>query len=490
MFLYHQVATRRRTHQRKTVLKRQQGGCNKQFHVFCICSVIGLTLLSLHRLSSTLQPPPLGQHDLTGENDDDDEAWRDFVEDYEKRFQRGPPPSGFDAWFQFATRNQCETRRYYESLDADLAYFRNNNIRSSSLLQWDRVIPEGLNRTDNYIALELENHELRVVAYQTEKQHEKAILRLYHWLLKPLVQHSSPAPLYSKFIINLYDVATVQSVDATYPMFSFCKMDYLTDHQPPPPAPPLLNNSNNNNSKDKDHNDLVYAYAAEMFNNHTPGPQKRSTGSSSMQDNDDVQKIEIVQSSTYGRLTRYVQSKDLIVPWHFSLRFISQQLWWWPFYNKHGAVPYARRKNVISWRGSTTGPWKTGARFKLVQEFGGRGIHPLVTNSNKSHTNSSVSNPTSNSVVVVGGVSADFAFIKVVQQPPNAESLSRDSYRFARHMFYREMQQNKYILDIDGNGTFPYYCIVVVVVMSTSKENARIGGSRRNESIVTLNATL
>ena len=144
----------------------------RQFQVLCSCSLIGLTLLSLRRLSYSSLPccGPLegffdgctnddaawgnrirkrnstgGGDDTEKENDNDNREWRDFVEDYEKRFQRGPP-AGSDAWFRFATKNQCETRRFYESLDADLQYWRNMN-KTSSLLQWDRVIPEAIQWT-------------------------------------------------------------------------------------------------------------------------------------------------------------------------------------------------------------------------------------------------------------------------------------------------------------------------------------------------------
>jgi hypothetical protein len=146
----------------------------RQFQILCSCSLIGLTLLSLRRLSYSSSPcGPLegffhgctnddaagghrirkrnstgGGEETEKENDNDDNIeWWDFVKDYEKRFQRGPPPSGFDAWFQFATKNQCETRRFYESLDADLQYWRNMNNKTSSLLQWDRVIPEAIQWT-------------------------------------------------------------------------------------------------------------------------------------------------------------------------------------------------------------------------------------------------------------------------------------------------------------------------------------------------------
>ena len=98
----------------------------------------------------TLQLPPVlvPVFNSAGDaSDDDDDDWRDFVKDYQQRFQRGPPPDGFETWLKFATENQCETRCFYESLDADLAYFRNINNKTSSLLQWDRVIPEGIQWT-------------------------------------------------------------------------------------------------------------------------------------------------------------------------------------------------------------------------------------------------------------------------------------------------------------------------------------------------------
>jgi hypothetical protein len=279
----------------------------------------------------------------------------------------------------------------------------------------------------SYIAFALENHELKVVAFQTEKQHEKAILRLLNWLLKPIVQHSPP--LYSRFVINLHDNATQQSVHATYPLFSVCKMDYYTDHQQPPPPSLLLSVQEHTNETATA---AVQAYATDLFSKQ---PKEPRTGNPDI-DND------------------YIKSKDLLVPWHFSLRFQSIRLWFWPLYNRNGEVPFRKRKNIISWRGSTTGPWINGTRFQLVKEFGGRGIHPLKSNNN---TSSATSYIRSQTVTGSGLVNADFAFIKIVQQPEHLERLSSETYRFARHMFYREMQHNKYILDIDGNGTYSTY---------------------------------
>jgi hypothetical protein len=50
-----------------------------------------------------------------------------------------------------------------------------------------------------------------------------------------------------------------------------------------------------------------------------------------------------------------------------------------------------------------------------------------------------------------GIVNGDFAFVKVVDKPEHVERLSPE-YRIAPFMSYPEMQEHKYILDIDGNG--------------------------------------
>ena len=50
------------------------------------------------------------------------------------------------------------------------------------------------------------------------------------------------------------------------------------------------------------------------------------------------------------------------------------------------------------------------------------------------------------------GVDADIAFAAQIQTPDGEGSLMKDGYRFANHMRYWELQQNKYILDVDGNG--------------------------------------
>jgi hypothetical protein len=320
--------------------------------------------------------------------------------------------------------------------------------------------------TISYIAFELENHQLNVVAYQTDEQHEQSILHLMTAFLQPLANHSPP--LFSKFIFNLHDIPRedFDALQATYPMFSVCKMDYYTDNQQPPSS---WRNKNET---------AIQTYADDLFSKQPKEPQRRGTTTTANK--------SIIDSDYYA----FAPSKDLLVPYHFDLPFLSQddshrkwwqQKWWKQkclrqkkcrqqlrallsrFYHDdgdrqhhhhhRGPPPFARRNDVITWRGSTTSPWETLPRFKLLREFGGSGIHPLTSNNN---TNNSSNSTVKNAVNQKGGgiVNADFAFTQVVQKPEHVETLSPGLYRFAPYMEYHQMQQSKYILDVDGNGTY------------------------------------
>lgn len=79
---------------------------------------------------------------------------------------------------------------------------------------------------------------------------------------------------------------------------------------------------------------------------------------------------------------------------------------------------FAMRKDIIVWRGSTTGPWGTGSRFRLTSRY--RNAKEF-----------------------------DVGFTRVVQDY-NAE-FNRSIYRTAESLSYRELQQYKYVLDLDGN---------------------------------------
>jgi hypothetical protein len=146
---------------------------------------------------------------------------------------------------------------------------------------------------------------LEVVAYQTEQYED--ILKLMKTFLQPLVHHSPP--LFSRFIFNLHDHPVIPyTLHSTYPMFSVCKMDYYTDHQPPPPPPQsLLLTTEAKNDETRavlvaGHNTLVQAYAADLFSKQPKEPQPGT---------------KIDQNG--------LQSKDLVVPYHFTLQIENNQ---------------------------------------------------------------------------------------------------------------------------------------------------------------------
>jgi hypothetical protein len=316
----------------------------------------------------------------------DSEDWIDFAQDYHKKFRR-QPPKGLDAWMKYANRQQCQTRGpHYDALDIDMEFFRQQiQLTNKGLpLDLDQVIPLGKQLTNFFLAFSLENHKLTIVDYQADwtvvgqTVHSAYTKLLFRRLFEPIRQHTPP--IKTKFIINLNDKPQVESVHATYPVLSFCKEDYYTDNKPIPPD--ILNNT---------HPTLI----------------------------DDRAK--------HPKPAGFLASPDLLIPARSSLTMDQLGLWFWPFYS-HGS-PFHSRKNVIQWRGSTTGDWGTGPRFRLVRQFGGTGVHPLGDS----------------------GVVADFAFTNSVQKPKGAEA-NENIYRFTKYMKYKEMQDMKYIVDVDGNG--------------------------------------
>ncbi|CAB9527271.1 KDEL motif-containing protein 1 [Seminavis robusta] len=136
-------------------------------------------------------------------------------------------------------------------------------------------------------------------------------------------------------------------------------------------------------------------------------------------------------NATYIRGTnasKFKASRDLLFRAWFSLPDHLHKLWLWPFYSQ--GLNFVERDNVINWRGSTTGEWGTGVRFQMIEKIGGTDVHTLTDNL----------------------VSVHFAFVRAVQGPDEEGSSAKERYRFANGMKYLELQRNKYILDVDGNG--------------------------------------
>lgn len=118
---------------------------------------------------------------------------------------------------------------------------------------------------------------------------------------------------------------------------------------------------------------------------------------------------------------------DLLVPYYMSIGLLDRGLWFWPFYSR--GSEWKKRKDTITWRGSTTGhPWLKGHRFRLLELYGGTAVGPIAENV---------------------PVNADFAFTNIVQN--DGQDLDTKKYRLAKRMSYREMQDHKYVLDVDGN---------------------------------------
>jgi hypothetical protein len=378
------------------------------------------------------------------------------------------------------------------------------------LLSWDQVIPRGKPYTDHYVAYRLDNHRLQVVDedFHREANHRSAILRLLRKLLDPVLKHQPP--LTSTLFFNLLDVATSDDVhDDTsgggggdgveededeeggrhrgdtkpkpldrvkkYPIFSVCKMDYYTDNR----RTPTTTSSDAAAGEAKARNDASLPPPPGSVLGDGGGD-----GGRGYNEHHDYHR----KNNNNNNVADFVRSSDLLVPWHFSLRWQSVNLWWWPFYGS--GIPYRYRYESITWRGSTTSPWETGPRFQLVRRYGGTNVHPLVVDGGKhepsnirndagddriksNHHSSFVPNDPTNTAGTTTtrtttatttptnskttAVNADFAFIKVVQKPDHVDALS-PGYRFARHQFYWEMQLRKYIMDVDGNGALLRCC--------------------------------
>jgi len=241
-------------------------------------------------------------------------------------------------------------------------------------------------KSDNHIALSLENNHLSVVASKTFNGNMKGqdnIEKFFRWLLEPVAAHRPP--LNATYFFHLHDSALQTYPEDTIPIFSVCKMSYFTDNQPPP----------------KDISNLLLQY------NNKGDMRYQST------------KLFQPDEAHHADVESFA-SHDLMIP----------------YYNAYAHVKYtvnpfpprlSRRKDAIVWRGSTTGGRLDAPRFELVRKFGGKDVHPIDPN--------------------VTTVMADFAFAKNVQSFNTGEKL-----RFAGHKYYFQLQQYKYILDVDGNG--------------------------------------
>jgi len=312
------------------------------------------------------------------------EDWQLFQLNYRERFHR-MPPSSLRSWLAFAKHHNCEERNFYAGLEHDLQYFRQQINATGVLLKKEDVLVH-TKKSDNHIALSLENNHLSVVASKTfngNMKEQDNIEKFFRWLLEPVAAHRPP--LNATYFFHLHDSALQTYPEDTIPIFSVCKMSYFTDNQPPP----------------KDISNLLLQY------NNKGDMRYQST------------KLFQPDEAHHADVESFA-SHDLMIP----------------YYNAYAHVKYtvnpfpprlSRRKDAIVWRGSTTGGRLDAPRFELVRKFGGKDVHPIDPN--------------------VTTVMADFAFAKNVQSFNTGEKL-----RFAGHKYYFQLQQYKYILDVDGNG--------------------------------------
>lgn len=288
--------------------------------------------------------------------------WSVFQQDYRRRFRRAPPES-LKQWLKFATAQNCDTMRYYDAIERDLAIFRNRK------LTYDEVVEEATKYTDYFAAYTVKNNKLSMTKWHTifdmtfgKRIEAFNLQRSLTWLLQPLVHHKPP--IHTKLVFSLHDIPT-DVEDAAVPIFSSCHESQFNDNL--------------------------------VFNNRTRKTTKEEEP-----------------------ITR-----DLLVPYYFSVGVQHRGLWFWPFYS--GGPSWKQRKDTIVWRGSTTGlPWGDAPRFWLLEQYGGNKIHEIAP-----------------------GVDADFAFVRVVQND-EGQDLAK-TYRQRKAMSYRDIQQHKYVLDVDGN---------------------------------------
>lgn len=363
-----------------------------------------VTILYLVVFTSAIYTVVIRPHDWLPCHDDDyrmefiEKDWKDFVKDYHHRFHHREPPEGMKGWLHFARENECEARRFYDNADKDLEYFRQQNNWIGKLLEWDQLIPQSQQDTDNYMAFELENNELKRVAFAGPNWKRGIIERLIRLMIKPVIEHQPPLKL--KLFFNLHDGHKYHRGEIKYPFFSACRLGYITENQPPP----------------------TYHELKKLLLSHfDPGFEHQQ------------QSVRPIPEAPYKTGDPQLdESHDLPMPYLHNFEPQRTNLWFWPFYND--GPDFRDRNDRITWRGSTTGAWGTGHRFQLVGRFSSKGIQPLENNVTKS------------------GVDADFAFVRQVQTP-NGETVA-PNIRFAKHMFFRQMQQSKYIMDVDGNGTY------------------------------------
>jgi len=395
-------------------------------------------------------------------------SWRSFRKAYETKVRR-PPPEGFQAWLEYADKQECELFRMYNAIERDLAPFRhklkgpeaepddvnrksrknrignnnnNNNPQAqeeekqpATLYKWNELEHIATNYTAGaYLLVEIKDNKFKIVekdltdwfAQHPSNLHDGKGIRAWweqhkllwnvKWLLDPVINHKPP--LKTRFVINLHPDPKLP-LDAAVPIFSSHHEHYHTDNDPMHPGNLSLEIANKNRNglvdpRTKTTKDLLLPHL------YVAGGRMGAAG--------------LTSSPAIGGF------------------------WFWPFFRNGKA--WTKRKTAIAWRGATLGTYRingtntaaedgvgdishnffTGPRFELMRKWSGKEVHPM-----------SASVP----------VDVDFAFTRTVilgdesinatQKAAIATKLKND-YRFAKTLSFRRLQQYKYLMDVDSNG--------------------------------------
>ncbi|CAB9505690.1 KDEL motif-containing protein 1 [Seminavis robusta] len=328
--------------------------------------------------------------------------WNQFQLDYKQRFGRDTPAS-LESWHRYAKYQQCSETEFYDSLDRDMETFRRQiNATGGNLLDYSQVVPSGLAQTNNYMAFQLQQHQLTVIMSRNihnNQQQQDEIEQNFRWLLRPLVGHSPP--ISAIFFFDLHDHPTEKSTQDSMPIFTVCRMSYFTDDQPVPSEQQL--------------EALLSDAAVDGTNN---GVFLRHSSNAKLPSSKTLAN-RIVDHAFHPDFPDSYNTRALMMPFHFALEGNDIE----------PGPAFSKRKDAIVWRGSTTGyDWGASPRFQLVQQYGG--TQPYQASSESTTT-------------------IDFAFTNVCQNS-STDTLPPET-RFAARMGDEETQQNKYIMDVDGN---------------------------------------
>lgn len=322
--------------------------------------------------------------------------WKSFSHDYHQRFGRSPPLE-LQQWLAYAKRHKCETRKYYDSIDRQLKVFRTDPNKTLQF-SLDDMVDEASTYTNGYVVFYLNENKLTIEKMQDiDSAPDYAgrpwwlakVERYYkEWALRWLLQ---PVVDHQPPISTkfVWNIMDEPAADPKFPIFSACTP-----------------------RDDWDYFDIT-------ANNQTLSSQGQKS----------LRESEASVAETKVR--------DLLIPYHFSIGSIGTKggdgnlLWSLVRSMTSSHRPWRDRENAITWRGSTTGAWETGPRFHLVNMDVDGMSNPEVWKRNN-----------------VSTVLPDFAFVKVIQKQGKVLD---PKYRTGDHMSYKEMQNFKYVLDVDGN---------------------------------------